>query len=222
MDIGKNIQKLKNELPEGVKLVAVSKTKSNEDILAAYDTGHRIFGENKVQELTRKQDELPKDIEWHFIGHPQSNKVKYMAPFVALIHGVDSLKLLKTINKEAKKSNRTIRCLLQFHIAEESTKFGLNEEEAIEILESEQFGHLTNVEIGGVMGMATYTDDTEQIRKEFRNLHTIFEKLKAQYFSDRDSFCEISMGMSDDFSIALEEGSTMIRVGSKIFGPRNY
>ena len=222
MDIGTNIQKLKSGLPKGVKLVAVSKTKPNEDILAAYHKGHRIFGENKVQELTRKQEELPKDIEWHFIGHPQSNKVKYMAPFVALIHGVDSLKLLKTINKEAKKNNRTIRCLLQFHIAEESTKFGLNEDEAVEILESEQYKQLTNVEIDGVMGMATYTDDTDQVRKEFRKLRTIFEKLKAQYFSDRDSFCEISMGMSDDFPIAVEEGSTMIRVGSKIFGPRNY
>jgi len=222
MDIGTNIQKLKSGLPKGVKLVAVSKTKPNEDILAAYQNGHRIFGENKVQELTRKQEELPKDIEWHFIGHPQSNKVKYMAPFVALIHGVDSLKLLKTINKEAKKNNRKIRCLLQFHIAEESTKFGLNEDEAVEILESEQYKQLTNVEIDGVMGMATYTDDMEQVRKEFRKLRIIFEKLKAQYFSDRDSFCEISMGMSDDFPIAVEEGSTMIRVGSKIFGPRNY
>ena len=222
MDIGTNIQKLKSGLPKGVKLVAVSKTKPNEDILAAYHKGHRIFGENKVQELTRKQEELPKDIEWHFIGHPQSNKVKYMAPFVALIHGVDSLKLLKTINKEAKKNNRKIRCLLQFHIAEESTKFGLNEDEAVEILESEQYKQLTNVEIDGVMGMATYTDDMEQVRKEFRKLRIIFEKLKAQYFSDRDSFCEISMGMSDDFPIAVEEGSTMIRVGSKIFGPRNY
>jgi len=222
MDIGKNIKKLKETLPEGVKLVAVSKTKPNEDILAAYNTGHRIFGENKVQELTRKQEELPKDIEWHFIGHPQTNKVKYMAPFVALIHGVDSLKLLKTINKEARKNDRKIRCLLQFHIAEESTKFGLDESEAAGILDSEQFRQYTHVEVVGVMGMATYTDDEEQIRKEFRNLHSIFKKLKYRYFHDQDSFSEISMGMSDDYPIAVEEGTTMIRVGSKIFGARNY
>ncbi len=222
MDIGKNIKELKENLPEGVKLVAVSKTKPNEDILEAYNTGHKIFGENKVQELTRKQEELPKDIEWHFIGHPQTNKVKYMAPFVAMIHGVDSLKLLKTINKEAKKNERKVRCLLQFHIAEERTKFGLDMQEATEILESEQYPQLTNVEIVGVMGMATYTENEEQIRKEFRNLHSIFAKLKTDYFSTQDSFCEISMGMSDDYPIALEEGSTMIRVGSKIFGARNY
>jgi len=222
MDIGKNIKKLKETLPEGVKLVAVSKTKPNEDILAAYNTGHRIFGENKVQELTRKKEELPKDIDWHFIGHPQTNKVKYMAPFVALIHGVDSLKLLKTINKEAKKNDRKIRCLLQFHIAEESTKFGLDESEAAGILDSEQFRQFTHVEVVGVMGMATYTDDEEQIRKEFRNLHSIFKKLKSRYFNYQDSFSEISMGMSDDYPIAVEEGTTMIRVGSKIFGARNY
>ncbi len=222
MDIAKNIKELKAALPKGVKLVAVSKTKPNEDILEAYNTGHRIFGENKVQELTQKQEELPKDIEWHFIGHPQTNKVKYMAPFVSLIHGVDSLKLLKTINKEAKKNDRVIQCLLQFHIAEESTKFGLNELEAFEILESEQYRQLTHVEIIGVMGMATYTEDREQIRREFRNLHSIFGKLKDNFFVGSDSFCEISMGMSDDYPVALEEGSTMIRVGSKIFGARNY
>lgn len=222
MDIGKNIKKLKDALPDGVKLVAVSKTKPNEAIMEAYHEGHRIFGENKVQELTQKYEELPKDIEWHFIGHPQTNKVKYMAPFVALIHGVDSLKLLKTINKEAKKNDRVVRCLLQFHIAEESTKFGLNEQEAIEILDSEQYRQFTHVEIVGVMGMATYTDNEVQIRREFRALHALFTKLRKTYFSEQASFSEISMGMSADYPIAIEEGSTMIRVGSKIFGERNY
>jgi pyridoxal phosphate enzyme (YggS family) len=222
MDIGKNIVALKNELPAGVKLVAVSKTKPNADIMAAYHTGHRIFGENKVQELTQKYGELPKDIEWHFIGHPQTNKVKFMAPFVSLIHGVDSMKLLKTIDKEAAKNNRIIRCLLQFHIAEESTKFGLSLEEAEELLESEEFGMLKNVEIAGVMGMATFTENEQQVRKEFRALHAIFGLLKNKYFPVSDGFCEISMGMSDDYPIAVEEGSTMVRVGSKIFGARNY
>jgi PLP dependent protein len=221
MDIGKNILAIKNKLPEGVKLVAVSKTKPNEDILAAYHVGHRIFGENKVQDLTKKYEELPKDIEWHFIGHPQSNKVKYIAPFISLIHGVDSLKLLKIINKEGKKSDRKIKCLLQFHIAEESTKFGLTIDEAREILNSESFSNYTHVEVVGVMGMATYTDDETQIRKEFKVLYNIFKQLKNEYFSGSERFCEISMGMSADYPIALEEGSTMIRVGSMIFGARN-
>ena len=222
MNIGENITSIKKNLPEGVKLVAVSKTKPEEDILAAYDVGQRIFGENKVQDLTRKYEELPKDIEWHFIGHPQSNKVKYIASFISLIHGVDSMKLLKMINKEAKKNERVIRCLLQFHIAEESTKFGLSAEEAREILTSDEFKALNHVEIVGVMGMATYTDDENQIRKEFKSLKKIFSELKNEYFSEADSFCEISMGMSDDYPLAVEEGSTMIRVGSKIFGARNY
>ncbi|WP_340113889.1 YggS family pyridoxal phosphate-dependent enzyme [Maribellus mangrovi] len=222
MDIGKNILSIKTNLPEGVKLVAVSKTKPKADILAAYKTGHRIFGENKVQDLTKKYEELPKDIEWHFIGHPQSNKVKYIAHFISLIHGVDSLKLLKMINKEGKKNDRKIKCLLQFHIAEESTKFGLNVDEAREILDSEAYKNFTNIEIAGVMGMATYTDDKEQIRKEFKMLYNIFTQLKNEYFADSKSFREISMGMSDDYPIALEEGSTMIRVGSNIFGARNY
>jgi PLP dependent protein len=222
MDIGKNILAIKNKLPEGVKLVAVSKTKPNEDILAAYHVGHRIFGENKVQDLTKKYEELPKDIEWHFIGHPQSNKVKYIAPFISLIHGVDSLKLLKIINKEGKKNDRKIKCLLQFHIAEESTKFGLTIDEAREILNSESFSNCTHVEVVGVMGMATYTDDETQIRKEFKVLYNIFKQLKNEYFSGSEGFCEISMGMSADYPIALEEGSTMIRVGSMIFGARNY
>lgn len=205
-----------------MRLVAVSKTKPNKDILEAYENGQQIFGENKVQDLTRKYEELPKDIEWHFIGHPQSNKVKYIAPFISLIHGVESIKLLKTINKEGFKNNRVIKCLLQFHIAEESTKFGLSESEAAVILESEEFKALQNVEIVGVMGMATYTDDENQVRNEFRVLNNIFSTLKNKYFSDTESFCEISMGMSGDYQIAIEEGSSLIRVGSNIFGRRNY
>ncbi|MCY1719319.1 YggS family pyridoxal phosphate-dependent enzyme [Prolixibacteraceae bacterium Z1-6] len=222
MDIGKNISELKQNLPEGVRLVAVSKTKPNEDILAAYHVGQRIFGENKVQDLTRKYEELPKDIEWHFIGHPQRNKVKYIAPFISLIHGVDSIKLLKTIDKEGAKNKRVIKCLLQFHIAEEATKFGLSEPEAVGILTSREFAELNNVEVVGVMGMATYTDDENQIRKEFQTLKEIFTELKRNFFAESDSFCEISMGMSDDYPLAVDEGSTLIRVGSKIFGRRNY
>lgn len=222
MDIGKNILELKQSLPQGVKLVAVSKTKPNKDILAAYNVGHKIFGENKIQDLTRKFEELPKDIEWHFIGHPQTNKVKFIAPFIRMIHGVDSLKLLKVINKEGVKNNRVIKCLLQFHIAEESTKFGLSEPEVVEILEAKEFKELKNVEIAGVMGMATYTNDENQIRNEFRVLNNIFNTLKNKYFSGAKTFQEISMGMSDDFLIAIEEGSTLIRVGSRIFGLRNY
>ncbi|HKI90529.1 MAG TPA: YggS family pyridoxal phosphate-dependent enzyme [Draconibacterium sp.] len=222
MDIAKNIAEITKELPAGVRLVAVSKTKPNEDIFEAYHSGHKIFGENKVQDLTRKYEELPKDIEWHFIGHMQTNKVKYIAPFVALIHGVDSLKLLKVINKEAKKTGRIIPCLLQFHIAQESTKFGLSLDEAAEILKSEAFKTIRNIKIVGVMGMATYTDNETQIRDEFRMLNGIFNSLKNEYFSESDEFCEISMGMSDDYLIAVEEGSTLVRVGSKIFGARNY
>ncbi|TNF39873.1 MAG: YggS family pyridoxal phosphate-dependent enzyme, partial [Bacteroidetes bacterium] len=217
MDIAANIANIKNNLPAGVKLVAVSKTKPNEDILTAYNAGHRIFGENKVQELVRKYDQLPKDIEWHFIGHLQTNKVKLIIPFVQLIHGVDSFKLLKVIDSEAKKQNRQVTCLLQFHIAEEETKFGLTLEEAGEILSSPEFKSLNNIYIAGVMGMATYTENTMQIRSEFKLLKTIFKTLKNEYFSDEKKFNEISMGMSDDYQIAIEEGSTIIRVGSKIF-----
>jgi len=222
MNIENNISEIKNSIPANVKLVAVSKTKPNEDILAAYNSGHKIFGENKVQDLANKYEELPKDIEWHFIGHPQSNKVKFIAPFIYMIHGVDSLKLLKVINKEALKNSRVVNCLLQFHIAEESTKFGLLLDEAIEILVSAEFKSLKNIAIAGVMGMATYTDDKNQIKKEFHLLKNIFNSLKNEYFSDSEIFREISMGMSGDFPIAIEEGSTLIRVGSKIFGARNY
>lgn len=222
MNIAGNIVKIKKSLPEKVRLVAVSKTKPNEDILEAYHAGHKIFGENKIQELVQKYDQLPKDIEWHFIGHPQTNKVKFIAPFVHLIHGIDSMKLLKVINSEAEKNQREIACLFQFHIAEEDTKFGLTLNEAREILESNEFKSLKNIVVSGVMGMATYTENQEQIRNEFKLLNTIFKTLKNEYFSELKKFTEISMGMSDDYQIAVEEGSTLIRVGSRIFGERNY
>lgn len=222
MGIAENIKRIKRELKEGVCLVAVSKTKPNEDILEAYHAGHKVFGENKVQDLAKKYEELPKDIEWHFIGHLQTNKAKYIAPFVHLIHGVDSLKLLKVINKEGNKNDKIIKCLFQFHIAEEETKFGLDLEEAREILSSREFSELKHVEICGVMGMATYTEDEAQIKREFRNLKTIFDTVKKEYFAEQESFKEISMGMSGDYMIGMEEGSTMIRVGSLIFGERVY
>lgn len=222
MDIAGNLNTIKKNLPANVRLVAVSKTKPNKDILDVYNSGHKIFGENKVQDLVQKYEQLPKDIEWHFIGHPQTNKVKNIAPFIHLIHGVDSLKLLKVIDAEAKKNNREIACLLQFHIAEEDTKFGLTLSEAREILENSEFKSFKYVVVSGVMGMATFTDNTEQVRNEFKALKAIFKTLKNEYFSGVKSFTEISMGMSDDYQIAIEEGSTMIRVGSKIFGKRNY
>lgn len=222
MNIAGNINLIKKNLPKGVKLVAVSKTKPNEDILEAFYSGHKIFGENKVQELVQKHEDLPKNIEWHFIGHLQTNKVKFIAPFVKLIHGVDSMKLLKIIDNEAVRNNREISCLLQFHIANEDTKFGLTLSEAREMIESADFKSLKNVNIEGVMGMATYTDNIQQIRNEFRLLKTIFNTLKNEYFAGVNNFSEISMGMSDDYQVAIEEGSTMIRVGSKIFGERNY
>ncbi len=222
MEIAENLRKVKRELKDGICLVAVSKTKPNSDILEAYEVGQRVFGENKVQELVEKQAELPKDIEWHFIGHLQTNKVKYIAPFISLIHGVDSLKLLKTIDKEGRKNNRKISCLLQFHIAEEETKFGLDLDEARELLTSADFAGLEFVDIRGVMGMATYTDDENQIRKEFKQLKNIFDQLKSEFFGSQDSFSEISMGMSGDYLLAAEEGSTMVRVGSSIFGERRY
>lgn len=203
-------------------LIAVSKTKPVEMIEEAYAAGQRVFGENKVQEMVDKYEQLPKDINWHMIGHLQTNKVKYIAPFVALIHGVESLKLLETINKEANKVGRVIPCLLQFHIAQEETKFGLTLEEAREILESEAYRRMQNVRIAGVMGMATNTDNEEQIRAEFRHLKEIFDTLKREYFPGNADFKELSMGMSGDYPIAVQEGSTMVRVGSAIFGARQY
>lgn len=216
MNIKENILYLLDQLPNEVKLVAVSKTKPNEAIFEAYEAGHRIFGENKVQEMISKYEVLPKDIQWHMIGHVQSNKVKYMAPFVTLIHGVDSLKLLKEINKQALKNNRVIDCLLQLHIASESTKFGLSKIECIEALIAAE--SLENVTIKGLMGMATFTDDNCQIEQEFNELKELYDQLAKQYLE----FEVLSMGMSGDYEIAIAKGSNMIRVGSKIFGERNY
>tara|TARA_B100000401_G_scaffold306478_1_gene210906 strand:- start:292 stop:963 length:672 start_codon:yes stop_codon:yes gene_type:complete len=219
--IAENLNKIINVIPEDVSLVAVSKTKPLQDLKKAYEAGQRIFGENKVQELREKQPQLPNDIEWHMIGHMQTNKVKYIAPFVSLIHGVESFKLLKEINKQALKNERVIKILLQFHIATESTKFGLQLNEAKEILDSDEFKKLKNIEVSGVMGMASFVENESQVRLEFATLKSIFEELKSNYFSSTDSFKIVSMGMSGDYPIAIEEGSTMIRVGSSIFGTRN-
>jgi PLP dependent protein len=221
MDISKKLKSILDQIPSKVKLVAVSKTKPIETIMEAYNVDYRIFGENKVQELASKYEKMPKDIEWHMIGHLQSNKVKYIAPFVNLIHGVDSFKLLKEINKQGLKNDRIIRCLLQFHIAEEDTKFGFDLSEVIEILKSSEFKNLNNILVAGVMGMATFTDNMSQVRKEFRQLKSNFDILKSDYFTDREEFKEISMGMSSDYKIAIEEGSTIVRIGSEVFGLRN-
>lgn len=218
--IAEKLSEIKGEIPENVKLVAVSKTKPIVVLQEAYDAGQRVFGENKVQELTEKAEQLPKDIEWHMIGHLQSNKVKYIAPFVALIHAVDSLKLLKEINKQAKKNDRIIDCLLQFHIAEETSKFGLSLEKAQEILSSREFVEMENISVVGVMGMATFTSNQEQVRDEFRTLENYFNVIKSHFFKFNTAFKEISMGMSGDYQLAIEEGSTMVRIGSSIFGSR--
>ena len=220
--IKENLKKIKATLPEGVTLVAVSKTKPVSDVQEAYDAGQRIFGENHALEMRDKHEALPNDIQWHFIGHLQTNKIKYIIPFVTLIHSIDSANLLEAVNKEAAKHGRTVDCLLQFHIAQEETKFGLDLDEARQLLDSDAFKAMQNVRICGVMGMATFTDDMEEVRKEFKHLKTIFETLKKTYFTDQPQFKEISMGMSDDYPIAVEEGATLIRVGSKIFGARNY
>jgi pyridoxal phosphate enzyme (YggS family) len=220
MEVQQRLTAFLRSIPDDVQLVAVSKTKPDALILEAYNSGQRIFGENKVQDLAAKSQRLPDDIQWHFIGHLQRNKVKYIAPFVSMLHGIDSLRLLAEVNKQAEKNNRTIPCLLQFHIAEEETKFGLNVAEAEALLTDERFVQMKHVQIAGVMGMATYTSDTTQVRKEFRNLKQIFDLLKSQYFSGNPAFKEISMGMSADYQIAIEEGSTMIRIGTKIFGQR--
>ena len=222
MSVSDNLNKVKQHVPSHVTLVAISKTHPVDHIMEAYNAGQRVFGENKVQEMVSKQEVMPKDIQWHLVGHLQSNKIKYIAPFVTLIHSVDSLKLLVAINKEAVKANRVIDCLLQVYIAEEETKFGLSIEELTELLESEEYKQLTHVRVCGVMGMATFTDNENQIRKEFKSLKTIFTNLKNSYFPNTDSFRHISMGMSGDYAIAIEEGSTMIRVGSSIFGHRAY
>ena len=218
--IAENIKEIQSNLPENVTLVAVSKTKPVEDLQEAYNAGQRIFGENKVQEMTSKYEMLPKDIQWHLIGHLQTNKVKYIAPYVSLIHSIDSEKLLREVNKEAKKNNRIISCLLQFHIAKEETKFGFSFDEAKELIESEAFLNFQNIQIVGIMGMASFTEKEQQIRNEFQTLHDYFQVLKSHYFKFNPDFKEISMGMSGDYKIAIEHGSTMIRVGSTIFGHR--
>lgn len=220
-DITSNIVSLKKQIPSSVKLVAVSKTKSEAEILEAYDTGHKIFGENRVMELISKKEQLPNDIEWHYVGHLQTNKVKLLVPFIRMIHSVDSFKLLKTINSETLKVNRIIDCLLQFHIAREETKYGFSVNEVVEIISSDEFKQLNAVRICGVMGMATFSDDEKQIREEFRYLADCFKELKRQYFSQEACFKDISMGMSGDFKIAIDEGSTIVRIGSIIFGERN-
>ncbi|MGB6267738.1 MAG: YggS family pyridoxal phosphate-dependent enzyme [Olleya sp.] len=220
MSIKQNLQQIKNSLPNHVTLVAVSKTKPISDLMEAYDAGQRIFGENKIQEMVDKHQDMPKDIKWHMIGHVQTNKVKYMAEFVDLIHGVESFKLLKEINKQAKKHDRVIDCLLQIKIAEEDSKFGMSTNEASEILKSEDFLALKNIAITGVMGMATFTDNQDQVKKEFQLLKQTFEDLKGLQ-TDNCKLITISMGMSGDYPLAIECGSTMVRVGSSIFGVRN-
>lgn len=220
--IQEQINSLRAELPAGVRLVAVSKYHPAEALAAAYEAGQRIFGESHVQELQEKQAVLPADIEWHFIGHLQTNKVKYIAPYISLIHAVDSFRLLQEINKQATKCNRIISCLLQLHLAQEDTKFGLTPEECHALLASGEWKKLTHTRITGLMCMASNVDDNEQIRREFHQAQTLFLKFRDEFFADEPSFCECSWGMSDDYPIAIQEGSTLVRVGSKIFGPRNY
>ncbi|WP_274474427.1 YggS family pyridoxal phosphate-dependent enzyme [Mangrovimonas aestuarii] len=221
MSIQKRLNKIKTDLPEHVKLVAVSKTKPVEDILEAYNAGQRVFGENKIQEMADKEAQLPKDIQWHMIGHVQTNKVKYMASFVHLIHGVDSFKLLKEINKQAQKHDRVISCLLQIKIADEDSKFGMTAEDARSLITSEDLGTLENIKITGLMGMATFTEDQEQIKREFTFLKNTFDSLR-NHTSKNCNLETLSMGMSGDYQLAIDCGSTMIRVGSSIFGARNY
>lgn len=223
MSIAENLRKLLSEIPPHVKLVAVSKFKTNEQVMEAYQAGQRAFGENIVQESVRKYEALPKDIEWHFIGHLQTNKVKYIAPFVSLIHSADSLKLLQEINKRAAQNNRIIDCLLQIHIAKEETKFGLSFEEAEDLLQSEEFKKLQNIRVSGLMGMATNTDNENMVRNEFQSLHTFFSNFQSQINNQQSTIYNLqflSMGMSSDYKIAIGEGSNMIRVGSVIFGER--
>ncbi len=220
MSIKKNLNNILSQLPGYVSLVAVTKTKPVSDIMEAYESGHRIFGENKIQELVEKHNLLPEDIEWHMIGHVQRNKVKYMADFVSLIHGVDNLKLLKEIDRQAKKHSREIGCLLQIRIATEDSKYGLSEEEVRQMVNSREFLDLENVKVKGVMGMATYTDDFDQIQEEFLYLKKIFDELKSNSFLKAE-FKIISMGMSGDYKLAIDCGSNMVRIGSSIFGARN-
>ena len=222
MNIADNLQQVLNELPEGVRLVAVSKFHPNEAIEEAYRSGQRVFGESKVQEMTAKYESLPKDIEWHFIGHLQTNKIKYIVPYVALIHGIDSYKLLVEVNKQAEKAGKVVNCLLQLHIAEEETKFGFSFDECRDMLAEGEWKTLSNIQLCGLMGMATNTDDNEQIEKEFCSLSSFFKEVKDSWFADTEAFRELSMGMSHYYHQAIAAGSTLIRVGSKIFGDRTY
>lgn len=222
MNIIRNIQEIREHVPKDVKLICVTKFHPEATIMEAYKAGERNFGESRVQELIAKQPNLPDNIRWHFIGHLQTNKIKFIADFVSLIHGVDSLRVLKAINREAEKVGRVVECLLQVHIADEQTKFGLTVDELKALLEDEEFKSLKNVKIAGLMGMATFTDDREQVRGEFRFLKSLFDKIKQDYFFEEENFCELSMGMSEDYKIAIEEGSTMIRIGTAIFGEREY
>lgn len=221
MSIADNIKSLKKETTEiNVTLLAVSKTKPAADLQEAYDAGQRLFGENIVQELVEKQEQLPKDIEWHLIGHLQTNKVKYIAPFISMIQSVDSIKLLQEINKHAEKSKRVIDCLLQIYIADEETKFGLGFDEAIELLRSEEYAALKNIRVRGLMGIATNTDSEKQVKEEYYELKTFFDGIKLSFFRKEDSFDTLSMGMSSDYKLAIEQGSNMVRLGSNIFGGR--
>jgi pyridoxal phosphate enzyme (YggS family) len=219
MSIKDNLLQIKSQLPENVTLVAVSKTKPVSDLMEAYNAGQRVFGENKIQEMTEKWEQMPKDIQWHMIGHVQTNKVKYMAEYVSLIHGVDSLKLLHEINKQAAKHNRVIDCLLQMYIAEEETKFGLDEKELEDILHFVHKNKLQNIKVVGLMGMATFTDNQSQLKKEFLNLKSTFDKINSLSIVNYQ-LSIISMGMSGDYKLAIECGSTMVRIGSSIFGNR--
>lgn len=222
MSIAQNIAQLKSDIPEDVTLIAVSKTKPDAIIMEAYEVGQRDFGENKVQDMAAKATNLPADIRWHFIGHVQTNKIKYMAPFVHLVHGVDRVKVLKELNKEAAKNNRVIDCLLQVHIAKEETKFGFDAKELAEVFNLNPEKTYPNVRICGLMGMATFTENLEQVRKEFRGLKNLFDELKTAFKPQTSNFKLLSMGMSGDYHIAIEEGSTMVRIGTAIFGERNY
>lgn len=222
MSVKDNLLKIQQSIPSNVTLIAVSKTKPAEDILEAYQAGQKVFGENKAQEMKEKYALLPKDIQWHMIGHLQENKVKYVVPFVSMIHSVDSLKILLAINKRALLCNRVVDCLFEMDISHEESKFGLSMEELISILSSEEYKQMANVRICGLMGIGSITEDREQTRKEFRTLKEMFLEIKQKFFSNSEYFSQISMGMSSDYDLAIQEGSTMVRIGSNIFGARNY
>lgn len=222
MNIREKIVEIKKQIPEGVTLVAVSKTKPIEDIMQAYDEGQRVFGENKAQEMKEKQALLPKDIQWHMLGHLQENKVKYIVPFVSLIHSVDSLKILQAINKRAIICERVVDCLLEIDISHEETKFGLSKDELYNLLSSPEYEHMENIRVCGLMGIGSITDDNSKTREEFRGLRALYSEIKDKFFAGKDYFRHVSMGMSGDYDIAIEEGSTIVRIGSKIFGERDY